>query len=591
MSSFVKLLALLLLSAESEALSASSPPSSIKEHVQAYTEAITDAQKSVVDTVKKDIKHAAKDINEAKKFGDDAQDEFMGMGTPRDATSATWSALKDTAEKKFPQMSKKVQSTLQAVSKATKDAKDGLDDLKQTLKASADSSQKKIAEDFQALRHEYQGRPSIEIAVGEETSKKNVKQVDQGLEDLKQSKAMVTAMKKNLLAEVQGLEQEIDAGIASGEAGKASINKLQGTISEDLAKFENKIQAARVNASETRDKIDTGVKGAQVGEFQRKDGLVQLQQSAEALMGQGYMLGAEAEVEWARAAFKKPNYNKIRVAVVGDSLANGWGAGDGNAFSYNDYTLAEQLQKQLNKGSVDDKHEYQVVNLARHCTVSTPRFSGGNSPYSESDTFRELVTNVWDVVVISLTVSDSMDRNTAYEMAQCKFLNCGYAKGLRNLVMRTKALGNPNIILLSPTPILDKKRVKEAWNIDHDAYKYDETWIIKQTAKVLNTEYLDMGESLGGWDNPNPEMFGHDKSIHLSNKGYEALAEFVAPKILGLNLAAKPEKQYLLTGILNATLPKGCPNMCGKQKLKNFPTGLLKHQRMKQELECPSENA
>lgn len=258
---------------------------------------------------------------------------------------------------------------------------------------------------------------------------------------------------------------------------------------------------------------------------------------------------------------------KIRVAVVGSSLTEGWGGCDDKTLwmvktcppfgmpcdcAWDMHSYPTQMQKELG-----DK--YDVENMAASCTTYMGKESGSDGGYKYTQAYSSLTSQTWDVIIFSLGSNDFRWFLTKAS-ENCEDLTCPLAKDMTEFI-QTVAAKNPGAHLMVTTefPCSDPAQSRTLYMIDCDALQRNGHRIFTGVAAKVGAEVLPVDKWVGGWP-PKKELFAKD-GFHMTRETYGMLAKKIAAQIVNVKLPKDRKPKKKLSTAQAARLP-GIVNMC-----------------------------
>ena len=223
----------------------------------------------------------------------------------------------------------------------------------------------------------------------------------------------------------------------------------------------------------------------------------------------------------------QPKKDKIRIACIGDSLTYGTGSSNPSVFSY-----PVQLQKYLN--AAQSETLYTVLNYGKPSAyaINNKEYdftypSKNSNAYTESEQYKNSLNCQPDIVIIMLGTND------AYAAAANKNVSEKYTASLEKIVDTYLALESTSevILMLCPSRFDNATRLKSVTNIIHPAIRD----VAERKEIRLIDAYTMTNEALADRATAVREKVFNSDGVHLSDKGYEMLAELIGRTILGEN--------------------------------------------------------
>ena len=201
---------------------------------------------------------------------------------------------------------------------------------------------------------------------------------------------------------------------------------------------------------------------------------------------------------------------EIKVAIVGDSITEGYGLSNQSRNAYP--VMVDSIL-----GS-----NYSVLNFGRSSTTVQKK---GDVPYWNCSEFNNVFAYKPDIIVIKLGTNDVRPRMDG--KPGTNWNDVDFSKDYQALIDTFKTINTkPKIFLCLPTPIYENIF---NWNDGDSSLRASVDPAIKILAEVNNLPLIDLYTQMSN----QPENFLD--GIHPNEKGSRIMAEFIAKSIKGNN--------------------------------------------------------
>ena len=198
---------------------------------------------------------------------------------------------------------------------------------------------------------------------------------------------------------------------------------------------------------------------------------------------------------------------EIRVAIVGDSITEGYGLSNKSKNAY-----PVMLDSILGSN-------YSVLNFGRSGTTVQKK---GDVPYWNCGEFYNVFAFEPDIIIIKLGTNDVRPRTDGKQGTNWNDVN--FSEDYQAMIDTFNTITKPKIFLCLPTPIYKNNF---NWNDGDSSLRASVVPAIKKIAEANNLPIIDLYTQMS--NHPDNFLDG----IHPNEKGTRIMAEFIAKSIKG----------------------------------------------------------